>query len=145
MMTDDNNITMLSDESLDPNLSYLTISASVIIERIERTISEIILTLEKGDLSLGALQVGAAGATVKKTQFPTFTNMLLVMCYVHNLLLSKRTSTTREVFYFYVTHFKTQRECDKAISDVSRWLEVPRLALGLVASPKGKIYVFAYF
>jgi hypothetical protein len=50
----------------------------------------------------------------------------------------QRTTTTREVYYFYVTYFRDQRECDKAIWDLVRILDLPsRQSLGLVASPRG--------
>jgi meiotic recombination protein SPO11 len=59
------------------------------------------------------------------------------MSFIHSLLLSNRTTTTREVYYVFVTHFRNQKECDSAILDVARCLGVPRRALGLSASPKG--------
>ncbi|KAL7475194.1 hypothetical protein ACHAW6_001120 [Cyclotella cf. meneghiniana] len=66
-----------------------------------------------------------------------FTSISLVMSFIHMLLLSNRTTTTREVYYVFVTHFRNQKECDSAILDVARILGVPRRALGLSASPKG--------
>ncbi|KAL3803728.1 hypothetical protein HJC23_003782 [Cyclotella cryptica] len=66
-----------------------------------------------------------------------FTSITLVMSFIHLLLLSNRTTTTREVYYVFVTHFRNQKECDSAILDVARILGVPRRALGLSASPKG--------
>ena len=66
-----------------------------------------------------------------------FTSVVLVMSFIHSLLLSNRTTTTREVYYVFVTHFRSQKECDSAILDVARCLGVPRRALGLSASPKG--------
>ena len=66
-----------------------------------------------------------------------FTSVVLVMSFIHLLLLSNRTTTTREVYYVFVTHFRSQNECDSAILDVARCLGVPRRALGLSASPKG--------
>jgi DNA topoisomerase VI subunit A len=48
-----------------------------------------------------------------------------------------RTATTREVYYHFVTHFKNQRECDRAIWDLTTLLHASRQSLGLVASPKG--------
>ena len=51
---------------------------------------------------------------------------------------SRKTTSTREVYYFYVTYFRDQRECDKAIWDLVRILDLPsRQSLGLVASPRG--------
>ncbi|KAL3776473.1 hypothetical protein ACHAWO_007553 [Cyclotella atomus] len=66
-----------------------------------------------------------------------FTSVVLIMSFIHSLLLSNRTTTTREVYYVFVTHFRNQKECDSAILDVARCLGVPRRALGLSASPKG--------
>eukprot|EP00956_Cyclotella_meneghiniana_P003799 scaffold4598_cov73-Cyclotella_meneghiniana.AAC.18 len=66
-----------------------------------------------------------------------FTSIVLIMSFVHSLLLSNRTTTTREVYYVFVTHFRSQKECDSAILDVAKCLGVPRRALGLSASPKG--------
>ncbi len=71
------------------------------------------------------------------SQTRSFTSVVLVMSFVHQLLLSNRTTTTREVYYVFVTHFRSQRECDSAILDVAKILDVPRRALGLSASPKG--------
>lgn len=67
----------------------------------------------------------------------SLTSILLVASYCQNLLLSNRTTTTREVYYHYVTHFFHQKECDKAIWDLARILRVSRSSLGLYASPKG--------
>ena len=56
----------------------------------------------------------------------------------HRPIHIRKTTTTREVYYFYVTHFRDQRECDKVIWDLVRILNLPsRQCLGLVASPKG--------
>ena len=85
-------------------------------------------------------------------QCRSFTSILLVLAYCHSLLLpddenvndgttsvcyTRRTTTTREVYYFYVTHFRSQRECDMAIWDACQLLQVPRYALGLQAGSRG--------
>ena len=71
-------------------------------------------------------------------QCRNLTSILLVATYCHRLLLSGRTTTIREVFYYLVTHFRGQRECEKAILDLTILLELPsRLFLALIASPKG--------
>lgn len=67
----------------------------------------------------------------------SLTSILLVASFCQNLLLANRTTTTREVYYFHVTHFFHQKECDKAIWDLARILKVSRSSLGLYASPKG--------
>lgn len=65
------------------------------------------------------------------------TSIFLVASFCHELLLSNRTTTTREVYYFFVTHFWNQKECDKAIWDLCSLIHVSRSSLGLFASPKG--------
>ena len=76
-------------------------------------------------------------------QSRSFTSMLLVIAYCHSLLQSTddygrtRSTTTREVYYYYITHFRSQRECDTAIWDVCTLLQVPRHSLGLQASSRG--------
>lgn len=65
------------------------------------------------------------------------TSLLLVASFCQELLLSHRTTTTREVYYFYVTHFFHQKECEKAIWDLCSLIQVSRNSLGLFASPKG--------
>ena len=70
-----------------------------------------------------------------------FTSIVLIMSFIHSLLLSNRTTTTREVYYVFVTHFRSQKECDSAILDVAKCLGVPRRALGLSASPKGLLFL----
>lgn len=70
-------------------------------------------------------------------QCRTFTSICLVLSFIHQLLLSMRTTTTREVYYVFVTHFRSQSECDRTILDVAKVLGVSRRSLGLSASPKG--------
>ncbi|KAL7552380.1 hypothetical protein ACHAWF_015614, partial [Thalassiosira exigua] len=70
-------------------------------------------------------------------QCRSFASICLVLSFVHRLLLSNRTTTTREVYYVFVTHFRNQRECDEVILQVAKMLGVPRRSLGLSASPKG--------
>ena len=70
-------------------------------------------------------------------QSRSFTSICLVMSFIHQLLLYNRTTTTREVYYVFVTHFRNQRECDGVILDVAKILGVSRRSLGLSASPKG--------
>jgi hypothetical protein len=66
-------------------------------------------------------------------------NIFLILQLVHGLLLhgSKETNrtaqskglyahrstiTTRQIYYYYVTHFKSKKECDDSISDVCKLL-----------------------
>ena len=73
------------------------------------------------------------------SQSRSFTSVVMVLSFAHSLLLGGRTTTTRDVYYFYVTHFRNQRECDAAILDAANLLGVPRSSLGLYASPKGTV------
>ncbi|GMH92784.1 hypothetical protein TrST_g5201 [Triparma strigata] len=69
----------------------------------------------------------------------SFSSVLLVLDFVHSLLLAGKTTTVREVYYRYVTHFRNQPECDTAIFEAARLLNVERGSLGIFASPKGWI------
>ncbi|GMI17739.1 hypothetical protein TrLO_g14842 [Triparma laevis f. longispina] len=69
----------------------------------------------------------------------SFVSVLLVLDFVHSLLMAKKTTTVREVYYRYVTHFRNQPECDTAIFEAARLLNVERGSLGIFASPKGWI------
>ena len=68
-----------------------------------------------------------------------YTSVLLILSFVQKLLLSDRTATNREIYYVFVTHFRSQRECDASIMDTCNLLGVERIALGLCASPRGKL------
>ena len=70
-------------------------------------------------------------------QARSLTSIVLVLDYCYQLLLQHKTTTVREVYYAYVTHFRNQNECDIAIRDAAVLLHVPRHALGLQASAKG--------
>ena len=95
---------------------------------------------------------GIIGTTCMKKSFVknisqsrSYTSILLVLSFVQkNLLLSNRTTTNREVYYYFVTHFRNQRECDSAIVEVSNMLNVDRANLGIFASPKGKIVKYRF-
>jgi len=88
-------------------------------------------------------------ATAKRfdsmNQCRSYTSVWLVLSFCHSLLSSGskrgrgglKTTTVREVYYHYVTHFRSQRECDAAVTDAAALLRVPRHALGLKASPRG--------
>ena len=73
-----------------------------------------------------------------------YTSAILVLSFVQKLLLSNRTATNREVYYVFVTHFRSQRECDASIMDVCNLLGVERIALGLSASPRGMRFYRAW-
>jgi meiotic recombination protein SPO11 len=71
------------------------------------------------------------------SQARNFTSILLVMSYIQKLKPPHKTSTNREVYYYFITHFRSQNECDAAILDTCRILNCDRISLGLSASPKG--------
>lgn len=94
-----------------------------------------------GFLTTGQLPILSNGTMRKQftlSQARSFTSIVMVYSFVHSLLGSNRTTTTREVYYFYVTHFTSQRECDAAILDAASLLGVPRVSMGIYASPKGE-------
>lgn len=67
----------------------------------------------------------------------SYTSTLLILSIVQQLLLCRKSTTIREIYYSHVTHFRNQRECDSIINDVCNLLSVERAQLGLYASPKG--------
>lgn len=118
------------------------VSTPEVVHRIENVALRILQSLDR-------MEIPEMGSTVKKRfnerQARSFTSMFLVMAYCQQLLQSTdeygraRSTTTREVYYYYITYFRSQRECDTAIKDVCILLEVPRHSLGLHASSKGWI------
>ncbi|GMI49108.1 hypothetical protein TrCOL_g7436 [Triparma columacea] len=97
---------------------------------------------ESGERQLRAVNDGAHPSFSKKmtpTSSKSFANVVLVLDYVHALLTAGKTTTIRELYYHYVTHFKSQTECNTAIHDAARLLDVERGCLGLFASSKGWI------
>ena len=109
-----------------------------VIARIEELALSFVQDLET---SLPKLSMGRTEKSLDDIrQSRGYTSILLVLHYCHSLLQSHRTTTTREVYYFYVTHFRNQRECDQAIWEVCQLLQVPRHALGLHASSKGWLW-----
>ena len=96
---------------------------------------------DSGDEFIALRRRHQTNRTVQKEfnlqQSRSMTSIVMVLSYCHNLLLKGKTTTLREVYYFYVTHFRNQKECDLAVRDTALLLNVPRHALGLKASPKG--------
>lgn len=105
-----------------------------ILSMIEKVVEELI-----GQLDAGQNLELVCGSTTKRfqslQQAKSVASILLVLSYCHSLY--PRTTTTREVYYYFVTHFRSQRECDQAIADCCTLLQVPRHALGLQASSRG--------
>jgi|UniRef100_A0A8J9X0T0 meiotic recombination protein SPO11 len=132
------------------------LTSDEVIARIERLIETVVLALERGRMPIletlwiplengsggeDAVLVAQQGDILRKTfhlhQCRSFTSILLVLDFCHSLLRARRTTTTREVYYYHVTHYRSQKECDSAIQDTAILLQVPRSSLGLKASPKG--------
>lgn len=111
-------------------------SPQAVIASIEELVASILEYLDKEESPLLTCDNLTRRFTLSQSR--SFTSICMVLSFVHSLLLSGRTTTTREVYYFFVTHFRNQRECDTAILDASNLLGVPRSSLGLYASPKGK-------
>mmetsp|Transcript_11407 Transcript_11407/g.16634 ORF Transcript_11407/g.16634 Transcript_11407/m.16634 type:complete len:129 (-) Transcript_11407:23-409(-) len=124
-------------------------SPSQVLSRITTLTSHLLDSLHQNKVPILSSPFAPRNATsdthVPKRNFSNlsqcraFTNTLLVLSFVQRLLLSNRTTTNREVYYFFITHFRSQRECDASIVDVANLLSVERIALGLTASPKGEL------
>jgi meiotic recombination protein SPO11 len=145
----------VNDEDGDDNND---ISTRLVLSRMERVVASIIAALDAMTVpemvqyhhpivepvtsdTEQPLNVMKKRFSIQQSR--SFTSMLLVIAYCHALLQSTddygrtRSTTTREVYYYYVTHFRSQRECDTAIWDVCTLLQVPRHSLGLQASSRG--------
>lgn len=117
---------LFTAEDVLQRIHHLTLS---IIECLDRD-QDPILSLNEDD--------GSGGKSMDNlSQCRGYTNIILILSFVQKLLLSQRSTTNREVYYFFVTHFRSQRECDSAIIEVCNLLGVERISLGLSASPKG--------
>ena len=135
----------------DEHKKYEEITVETVLIRIESLAVSIVDALDQNRMPVleqyrrpfSIQAMTASSKTLTKHfnmhQCRSFTSILLVVAYCHSLLQSqpRRTTTTREVYYFYVTHFRSQRECDLAIWDACQLLGVPRHALGLQAGSRG--------
>lgn len=130
---DDDDNSTLADSNTHPAHD----SPQTVIASIEALVSSIIEYLDREESPLLSSQHVTRRLTLSQSR--SFTSICMVLSFSHSLLLSGRTTTTREVYYFFVTHFRSQRECDAAILDASNLLSVPRSSLGLYASPKGNL------
>jgi hypothetical protein len=109
-----------------------------VINRIEDAVASIIEMMDEQLLPSIRSSEEKCLKRFTLAQSRSFTSILMVLSYCHSLLGHKRSTTTREVYYFFVTHFRNQRECDHTIWESAELLGVPRTSLGLAASPKGK-------
>jgi meiotic recombination protein SPO11 len=112
------------------------ISRDAVIERLEDVV---LMKMVIEPLANGAVpRMDHPSRTfLHNTHCRMLTSVILVADFCHELLTSKRTTSVREVYYHFVTHFRNKAECDKAIWDLAAAIRVPRSALGLTASPKG--------
>lgn len=119
----------------DDTVESEVVTRETVIQRIEDLVlSQAILEpLERMQIP----SIGAHKTLMHTTYCRLLTSVILIADFCHDLLQSQRTTTIREVYYHFVTHFRNQAECDKAIWDLAEILMVPRSALGLAASPKG--------
>ena len=136
------------DESASNNTNNNNVTNEDVVNRIEEIINDTIQSLDNeevptltwdkynNDKSHQSSNKKSSSMRILQ-QSRSFTSIFMILQYVHTLLKSNRTTTTREVYYFFVTYFKNQRECDTAILDAARLLGVSRIRLGLTASPKG--------
>ena len=117
----------------------VSVTSNEVINRIESLVAGVVRMMDDGKIPF----IQSSGRKMMKrftlVQSRSFTSILMVLSYCHSLLCQKRSTTTREVYYFFVTHFKNQRECDYAIWEAAELLGVSRLSLGLTASPKGAL------
>ena len=120
----------------------MSYSTSHVLKRINQTLSSIVSGLSSNPskpLTIStSRRTRATRNFMNLSQCRGVTNCILVISFVQKLLMSNRTATNRELYYVFITHFRSQRECDAAIVDVCNMLGVERISLGLTASPKGK-------
>lgn len=145
-----------NDDDDEEEEEHHVASTEQILYRIEHLMCNIVNALDHGRLPvLETVRVGSVAdrdddsATSSVTTTPkmrkdfslqqarSLTSIVLVLDYCHQLLQQRKTTTLREVYYCYVTHFRNQNECDIAIRDAAVLLNVPRHSLGLQASAKG--------
>jgi meiotic recombination protein SPO11 len=133
---------------LSDDTELASVTSSDVIQRIEELATNIVVSLDRGELPamstyqsiISSDQEQASNRTMKRftiNQCRSFTSVLLVAAFCHSLIIAERTTTNREVYYFYVTHFRSQKECDAAIWDLCSIIQTPRHMLNLMASPKG--------
>lgn len=116
-------------------MSGETLHSPLLLQRIDAVINELFDRLDQFlDLELSCRNVTKRFRNHRQAR--SLTSIILVLSYCRSLY--PRTATTREVYYYYITHFKSQRECDLAISDACVVLgNLPRHRLGLHASSRG--------
>lgn len=98
------------DDDLSLHEQEEDVTREVVIARIENLITELVDQLD--DEKLPVLEGNGITKNFGQwNQCRSFTNIVLVLSYCQALLLANRTTTTREVYYFYVTHFRSHKVC----------------------------------
>lgn len=144
-MDDKNLLTTYTNEQQPPPL---TTNAAEIISRIESLVMDTLTGLsslngQRPRLPHLLYHNQSGHPTTKDlantSQSRSICNTFLILQLVHGLLLRgsnessrkaqskglyahRSTVTTRQIYYYYVTHFKNQKECDDSISDVCKLL-----------------------
>lgn len=116
-------------------MSRQPLDSPLLLQRIDAVINGLFDRLDQRlDLELTCRNVTKRFRTTSQSR--SLTSIILVLSHCRSLY--PRTATTREVYYFFITHFKSQRECDLAIADACVVLgNLPRHRLGLHASSRG--------
>jgi meiotic recombination protein SPO11 len=133
-----NDVEQMQNSSSEEVVARIELLSAKIMSMLDEENLPIVETYQS-PLLLSDEQQAIKRSTAKRfnmNQCRSFLPAVLVMSFYHSLLQAKQTTTCREVDYFYVTHFRSQRECGLAIWNVAT-LQVPRHSLGLKASPKG--------
>lgn len=85
------------------------VTPEIVIERIENMIFAIVDQIDNEKLPSLDGRNSKTKSFAQWNQCRSFTNIVLVLSYCQALLLANRTTTTREVYYFYVTHFRSHK------------------------------------
>jgi len=107
----------------------------------DRSTSNIIFDPQKRHYVLGPKRTVRRADNVKHIR--SFTNLVWVAYYVHNLVKAGKSSTLRDVYYSaeaFDIKFKSQDESDEAISDFEAILNIPRERLGIFPEERSAIF-----
>jgi meiotic recombination protein SPO11 len=93
--------------------------------------------------SFGIISMFDIRTAVLKIQFSGFSqtvSFLKVMAAVHELLYAQQSTTKRDVYYAEPSFFGRQDVVDGHVENLAALFKVPRVALSIVASHKGKVF-----
>lgn len=76
----------------------------------------------------------------KSNSSRTFVIYVYLLCQIDTLLATNQITTKRDLYYKNVPLFKSQSVVDKAIDVIATSLNVPRLELNVVATPKSCVF-----